>query len=366
MTKQCRFGILGTANIARKNWKGIWNAENATLTAVGSRSVERAQEFIGQCQFQVPFDPQPAACGSYDELIARDDVDAVYVPLPTGVRKSVVLKAAEAGKHVICEKPCGANADEVSEMVASCRDRNLQFMDGVMFMHSARLTRMGEILSDGTSVGDLKRIATHHTFRGPPEFFENDIRLNYELEPFGALGDLGWYNIRFILWARKWQLPARVSGRILDAVHRPDSSAPVPVAFSAEMLWDDGVSANFYCSFQTANQQWVSVGGTKGYLRVPDFVLPFHGTELEYSIYNATYEMPSCDFTMHGRVRREWVSEFSESAPNAQETNMFRAFSDKVLSGQREDRWPQMALSTQRVIDACVASAHDEGNLLQM
>src|SRR5688572_18063309 len=79
----CRWGILGAANIARKNWKAIRMAENATLTAVASREPARAKAWLDANQSECPFPTAPAACG-YDDLLARPDVDAVYVPLPTG------------------------------------------------------------------------------------------------------------------------------------------------------------------------------------------------------------------------------------------------------------------------------------------
>ena len=135
----CRWGILGTAFIAKKNWKSIWNCDNATLVAVASRSEERAVEYIAENQTQVPFDLAPEAVGSYEALLARDDIDAVYIPLPTGIRKEWVIKAAEAGKHVMGEKPCGDTLADVQEIVAACEANNVQYMDGVMFMHSDRL-----------------------------------------------------------------------------------------------------------------------------------------------------------------------------------------------------------------------------------
>src|SRR5512139_3487723 len=79
----CRWGILGTADIARKNWQAIALAGNATVTAVASRSLERSREFVARCQAARPLPAAPAALGSYDELLARPDVDAVYIPLPT-------------------------------------------------------------------------------------------------------------------------------------------------------------------------------------------------------------------------------------------------------------------------------------------
>ncbi len=81
----------------------------------------------------------PQAVGSYEDLLARKDIDAVYIPLPTALRREWVIKAAEAGKHVLGEKPAALNATEVAEMLAACERNKVQYMDGVMFMHSARL-----------------------------------------------------------------------------------------------------------------------------------------------------------------------------------------------------------------------------------
>src|SRR5437868_11877128 len=100
-----RWGILGTADIARKNWKAIWHSVKGRVSAVASRDLERSRRFIAECQAEAGFEPVPQPLGSYEELIAHDQIDAVYVPLPTGVRKQWVIRAAEAGKHVVCEKP---------------------------------------------------------------------------------------------------------------------------------------------------------------------------------------------------------------------------------------------------------------------
>ena len=84
--KLCRWGILGSAGIAQKNWQSIRNAENAELVAVASRDVAKSQDFIDRCSAQIPHAVMPEAMGSYDDLLARDDVDAIYLPLPTGLR----------------------------------------------------------------------------------------------------------------------------------------------------------------------------------------------------------------------------------------------------------------------------------------
>jgi predicted dehydrogenase len=361
----CRWGILGTATIARKNWKSIWNSGNGRLVAVASRDATRSAQYIAECQAQVPFDPAPRAMGSYEEMLASDDIDAVYIPLPTGVRKPWVIRAAEAGKHITCEKPCGNDAGEVAEMLGACEANNVQFMDGVMFMHSQRLAAIREALDDDRSVGGIRRITSQFTFNAPDDWIDSNIRTSSELERFGCLGDLGWYNIRFALWAMNYQMPERVSARTLTAKGRSDSPSAVPVEFSAEMFFPGGVSASFYCSFIGEHQQWVNVSGTKGYLYVDDFVLPFYGSEVAFEVSNAAFDLHGCEFNMEEHMRRVAVAEYSSGEPNAQETHLFRNFADLVLSGTPDPKWGKIALQTQQVVDACLQSAQANGEFVE-
>ena len=279
-----RIGILSTADIGRQNWKAIFNSGNSIVTAVASRDVARSRKFISECQREFPFAAEPAAFGSYEELLASKSVDAVYIPLPTGLRKEWVLRAAAAGKHVICEKPCGVSFADVQEMTDACRKNRVQFMDGVMFMHSPRMPRVREVLDDGKSVGSIRRISSAFSFCGNDEFSRGNIRVDGRLEPAGCLGDLGWYCIRFTLWAMKWQLPHTVTGRILSQSEPAGGRLPAPTEFSAELLFDGNVSAEFYCSFLAAQQQWVFVSGGKGWLRIPDFVHPFNSREPAFEV----------------------------------------------------------------------------------
>lgn len=361
-TKLCRFGILGAATIARKNWQAILNAGNATLTAVASREPSRAAKFITECQASAPFTAIPRAC-SYEELLASSDVDAIYIPLPTGIRKQWVMRAAAAGKHVLCEKPCAANAADLAEMITACRQHNVQFMDGVMFMHSSRLPAMQRALDDGQSVGRIKRISSQFSFLGSEEFARQNIRVNSTLEPLGCVGDLGWYNVRFTLWAMNYELPQRVSGRVLTAA-RQTGGGDVPVEFSGELLFARGASAGFYCSFITENQQWAAVSGDRGTLHVADFVLPFFGSEAAYEISQPQFEVRGCQFNMNERARRFALPEYSNNAPSSQETNLFRNFAALALGGCPDPHWPQIAQQTQQVLEACLASSRQDGKLI--
>jgi predicted dehydrogenase len=360
---RCRWGILGTANIARKNYKAIGNSGNSDLAAVASRDRSRAEQFIRECQADVPLTPAPAACASYQELLERKDVDAVYIPLPTGIRKEWVIRAAESGKHVLCEKPCAMNSADLKAMLEACWKNKVQFMDGVMFMHSARLPLMRRTLDEQT-IGQVTRITSQFSFKASGDFLAGNIRVSSDLEPLGCLGDLGWYNIRLTLWVMNETLPERVSGRILTQHGRADSGAPVPIDFSGEMFWPGGTSASFYCSFLTQNQQWGIVSGTEGYLRVDDFVLPFFGCESAFEVNSPVFHVSGGDHNMQSHPRRYAVAEYSNSMPDSQETNMIRTFARMVTSGRLEPTWGDIALETQQVLDACLISAQEDGKVV--
>jgi len=361
----CRWGILGTANIARKNWKALCNAGNSALIAVASRDAGRAQRFIDDCQVHAPFSPAPVACGSYEDLLGRRDIDAVYIPLPTGIRKEWVIRAARAGKHVLCEKPCAVTSQDLRAMLDVCQKQRVQFMDGVMFMHSQRLPLLRQVLDDGQSIGTVLRLASQFSFKASEEFYRQNIRASSELEPLGALGDLGWYNVRFSLWVMSQQLPERVSGRILTQ-HTREGGTGVPVEFCGELYFAGGASASFYCSFRAENHQWATVSGTQGYLTVPDFVVPFYGCESGFEVNRPVFRIRGCDFNMESHPRRLAVPEYSSGAPDSQETNMVRTFAGIATSGQLEPQWGEIALKTQQVLDACLRSAREDGKAVTL
>lgn len=353
----CRWGILGAATIARKNWQAIRRSGNGIVRAVASRDSARAGQWISECQTDHPFDPRPDAVAGYEALLARDDIDAVYIPLPTGVRKEWVIRAARAGKHVLCEKPCGSRASDVAEMIAACREAGVQFMDGVMFMHSARLPALRAVLDDGASIGTIRRIATQFSFFAPEDFLAGgNIRVQTDLEPLGCLGDLGWYNIRFALWTLRGETPASVTGRLIS-----QTAGGVPTEFSGELIFPSGPTAGFYCSFLTGHQQWAHISGTEGNIDVRDFVLPYYGNEAAFTVSRPHFQIEGCDFQMERHDTRVAVSEYANSHTTSQETLLFRNFAALALSGKTDDYWPQIALQTQRILDACLDSARDGG-----
>ncbi|MCH2201566.1 MAG: Gfo/Idh/MocA family oxidoreductase [Fuerstiella sp.] len=355
----CNWGILSTANIAMKNWHSIALSGNGRVVAVGSRESARAQTFIDACQSSVPVTHRVDAVEGYENLLARDDIDAVYLPLPTALRTEWVIKAANAGKHVMVEKPCGVTAADVQRIIDACSANKVQFMDGVMFMHSARLPAMRAVLNDGISIGPVRRITSHFSFHAEDDFFTSNIRGSVGLEPAGCLGDLGWYTIRFSQWVMNFEMPVEVRGRILQGVPRNDSTEIVPVEFQGEMHYASGVSSTFFNSFCAHNQQLAIVCGALGDLQLNDYVLPFYDRELSFEVSNHSFEMDACRFNMARRTRRFSVNEYANNAADAQETNLFRNFAALVNSGQRDDHWPRITLQTQQILDAVLTSAQN-------
>jgi predicted dehydrogenase len=352
---QLRWGFLSTAQIGRKNWKAIFNSGNSIVTAVASRDVAKAEQFVDDCQQFAAFEKRPVALGSYEALIASSEVDAVYIPLPTGLRKEWVLRAAAAGKHVLCEKPCAVSAADLREMIAACQRHCVQFMDGVMFMHNPRLAAIRATLDDGASVGAIRRLMSMFSFQSEQRDFSANIRIQSALEPAGCLGDLGWYCVRMSLFAMRWELPQQVSGRLLSC-----ADTTVPTQFSGELIFRDGASAGFYCSFLTESQQWFNVSGAKGNLRVPDFVHAFNSYEPAFEV-NGTERRLSAPPGTRIPVDAPALGDFGH--PLAQDTMMIRNFASQVGSGQLNPDWPEFALKTQMVMDACLQSARDGSDI---
>lgn len=345
-----RIGFLSTAGIGKKNWKAVANSGNCVVAAVASRDMEKSRQFIRECQAETPFETVPEAMGSYEAMLAAPHIDAVYIPLPTGLRKKYVLRAAAARKHIICEKPCANNAIDLQEMISECEKYRVQFMDGVMFMHSPRMAEIRKVLNDGKSIGSIRRISSAFTFYPGEEFFNTNIRANGSLEPTGCLGDLGWYCIRFALWVLNWQMPVEVGGRVLSKSANLPGRPPAPTEFSAELYYNGGLSVEFYCAFRTAKQQWVHVSGQNGWLLLPDFIHPYDSYEPAINVNEQTIRVEGIPCPPGNDQ-----AEFGHAT--AQDTLMFRNFANQIFSGHLNQEWPMWSLRTQMILDACYQAA---------
>jgi predicted dehydrogenase len=236
-------------------------------------------------------------------------------------------------------------------MIAACRKHSVQFIDGVMFMHNVRLPRIREVLDDNRSVGPIRRIASAFSFYPGEDFFRSNIRADGALEPTGCLGDLGWYSIRFALWALRWQLPESVRGNILSESISIPGRASSPTEFAGTLFYSGGVTVEFYASFRAAKQQWVHVSGQNGWLRLPDFVHPYNGYEPAFEVNDRFITVPG------GAQCPPDADPMDFGHPTAQDTRMWRNFADQVASDRLNEDWPMWSLKTQKVLDACHESA---------
>ncbi|PSS17430.1 Oxidoreductase, N-terminal protein [Actinidia chinensis var. chinensis] len=344
---EIRFGILGCADIARKVSRAIALAPNATIAAVGSRSIDKASRFAAANGFP----PSAKVYGSYDAVLDDPDVDAVYVPLPTSLHRRWAVAAAEKKKHVLLEKPVALSAEEFDHIVAACEANGVQFMDGTMWMHHPRTAKMREFLSDSERFGELKSIHSCFTFAASEDFLKNDIRVKPDLDALGALGDTGWYCVRSILWAADFELPKTVI-----ALRSPVlNEAGVILSCGASLHWEDGKVATFHCSFLSNLTMDVTAIGTKGTLHLQDFVIPFEEGKASFSAATKSW------FT---ELVTDWLprpSEHTVVTDLPQDACMVREFARLVGgikgSGLSPDKkWPTFSRRTQLVLDAVKAS----------
>ncbi|CAE8590571.1 unnamed protein product [Polarella glacialis] len=343
-----RWGIIGTAGIAEKVSVALAEASNATCVAVASRDKDKAEKFIADnC-------PGARAYGSYQELLDDDEVQVVYIPLPTGLRLEWVLKAAEKKKHVLCEKPIAANLGDARKMVDACQAAGVQFMDNTMFLLHDRTTAMRAVLDDEELFGTPNHvISTFSLPLGNFDFFKDNIRLNRNMEPYGVLGDLGWYCARFSLWAFRYEDPESVSCEFLE-----ETSDGVPVTLAANLMFKGGRTASFTCSFKQAWRQWAEVVGPKCALRVEDFVIP---AEIDVSKFTVTRGSVSAKaLTFPNEVVKEEAIKGCQ-----QHTKVVEKLSDIAISGNLEEFWPKVAIQTQMVLSAMVTSARRQTGWVQ-
>jgi D-xylose 1-dehydrogenase (NADP+, D-xylono-1,5-lactone-forming) len=257
--QKIRWGILSTAKIARRAVNGaIRSSSNGELRAVASRDGERARAFARE-------EGIPTAHGSYHALLDDDTIDAVYVPLPNSLHKEWTIRAVEAGKHVLCEKPLALDAAECREMVAVASANGVKLMEAFMYRFHPRTEKALEMVRSG-AVGELKQIRSSFTFLLDRP---NDIRWDRELGG-GALLDLGCYCVN-VSRAMAGREPVEV--RAMANLH----SSGVDRQMAGSLRFEDGLLAHFDCALTMARTQVYHVLGTDGHLRVMDAFVP--GTE---------------------------------------------------------------------------------------
>ena len=172
--RKVKWGVLSTADIARRETiPGMQKAENCELYAIAGRSLEKANQFKEAFGFE-------KAYGSYDELLEDKEVEAVYIPLPNNLHKEWVIKAAKAGKHILCEKPMSGTAADTKEMIEAANEAGVILMEAFAYLHAPHMAKLKEQIDSGL-IGEVNMIES--VFHTPG--YEDNIRIRRE-----TLGDL--------------------------------------------------------------------------------------------------------------------------------------------------------------------------------
>ena len=270
--------------------------------------------------------------------------------MPTALRTDLALEAISAKKHILVEKPL-ANMTDTQRMIDACKAQGVQFMDNTMFVHNTRQLAMRRVLDDVEHFGRVKHVqSTFSIDLGNNESWAKDnIRMKKSLEPLGCLGDLGWYNISFTLWAFDYELPNSVSCVFVEC-----TDEGVPTNVLAQMRFDVGRTASFMCSFKTAFRDNAEILGDKTSISLEDFVVPSALESARFKVTKTSFGSKAETFPVEGKEE--------EIQSSVQHSAVVETFSRIVLSGDVESTWPRQTLATQIVLDAMMLSAGKDGS----
>ena len=250
--KKVKWGILSAAKIGvTKVIPALLKASNCEVVAIASRDINKAKSVAEKLAI-------PKAYGSYEDLLADKEIDAVYNPLPNHLHLPLTLQAMKAGKHVLCEKPIGLNKTEAATLKREASlHPALKVMEAFMYRFHPQWIKTKELVDDGI-VGKVKNIQSFFSYNNVDP---NNIRNKADIGG-GALMDIGCYCIsfpRFILG----QEPTEVLGNsVFDKEFKTD------VITSGTLFFDKDVTANFTCSTQLFPYQRVNILGEKGRIEI--------------------------------------------------------------------------------------------------
>jgi predicted dehydrogenase len=320
-SRKLRWGVLGVARINERIFPSFARAQYAELAALASRSAERAEQAARAAGV-------PRAHGGYEALLDDPGVDAVYIPLPNTLHAEWTRQAAQRGKHVLCEKPLAPSAAEAENLVAFCRGKGVQLLDGFMWPHHPRTVEIRRVLDSGR-IGRVERVTGAFTFKLP--LGEANIRLQPQMAG-GSLLDVGCYPVYGIRWAFGAE-PVKVyaHARYLHGVD---------VEMSGLVWLADGRVGAFDCGFTQPLRTWLEVVGSEGTLTVPAMWLP----------------EPDASYT----VQRDGEAVERHAVPgHDQIACLLDSFSGAVLRGEAVRPDPEEAVRTLRVLDALARSARE-------
>jgi len=339
MSDVLRIGVLGAARIAGKALLGPARlVPSVAVTAIAARDLGRAQTFALQHGV-------PSSYGSYDELLAAPDIDAVYVPLPNSLHATWTLRAIDAGKHVLCEKPFTSNAAEALTVAAAAERSGLVVMEAMHYRHHPLVRRMAELLADG-AIGVPSHVQAWTCW---PVEDPGDIRYDYGVGG-GALMDGGCYAIDCL------RLVGEAAGAgdpsIPGALADPMPDRVTDRATAARVAFASGLTGWFESAFTRDGEFLadVHVIGSEGTLWLRNFVLAHEGRLIVTRGDAVVTDERGADLPDAGTGRAD---------PEADTTFAWqlRAFAAAVLDGAPFPTTAASAVTTMRLIDEAYQAA---------
>ncbi|HEX4142450.1 MAG TPA: Gfo/Idh/MocA family oxidoreductase [Pirellulales bacterium] len=334
---QFGFGIVGTGMIAGVVAEAIGSAKKARLAAVSSRRLANAEGFVAKFPGAAPVEGVAA-------LLARPDVDAVYVATPTMAKEAIALAAIAAGKHVLVDKPFDGRASAL-RMTEAAAAKGLVFMDATHFVHNPRTAAIQKGLAE--RIGSPRSL--HTCFYFPFDDYHN-IRFDPKQEPTGALGDMAWYSMRAVVEY------LRPKGKVTSALAVPERHGVTGAVTRVSGLigFASGEVSTFDVGWTAGTvMQDLQLVGTTGVVGMDDFVLDW-----TRGFVFRRAEIPAGYTHRTGMATRGEIDFIAAPAEIGQEVAMIDDFADLANHGTPAERkaYADASLKTQEYLDALWAT----------
>ncbi len=333
MVRKLRFGVLSSANIGlKKVIPAMQQGKLTTVTAIASRDIAKAREVAKSLGIRTAY-------GSYEELLADPNIDAIYNPLPNQLHVPLTAKAAEAGKHVLCEKPLSMTVAEAKTLLEVRARTGVKICEAFMIRSAYQWLRVRELLNEGR-IGDLRAVNAHFSYHNV-----NPANIRNQVETGGGgVYDIGCYCIQAARFAFGAE-PTRVVATLdRDPQLGTDRLASAILEFPAGQ-------AIFTCSTQLISYQRVNLLGTRGRIEIE---IPFNAPpdrpnrifidstgDLTFSGI-ATETFPASDqYTLQGDAFAKAVFENSEVPVTLEDSIANMAVIDAIFRSAKSSQWEE-------------------------
>ncbi|MFC7681851.1 Gfo/Idh/MocA family protein [Paenibacillus sp. GCM10028914] len=325
MSRKLKWGILGCASIAKRAViPGLKQSQLNEVTAIASRDIDKSQATAEELAI-------PKAYGSYEEILLDPDIDAVYIPLPNHLHKEWTIRAAEAGKHILCEKPLALTEAEAAEMAEAAAKSGVHLSEAFMYRYHPRYDIIKDLLNSG-AIGEIRAIHSSFTFNNSGSATNVRFRKDWG---GGSIYDIGCYPIN----AARILLGTEPEAVTVQAFFSP-AHDNVDMMASGLIEFGGNVALTFDCGMWAAGRNPLEIIGTEGIIEVPHaYSIPEGGSSFFLTQNGERKEMPV-----------PAVNAYSEQGDH---------FANVVLNNSPARYGTDDAIYNMRVIDACLLSAHE-------